>query len=308
MTLLPNFLVVGAAKCGTTTLFNILTSNKDVFIPEIKECRFFSQMPTHFKGGRAAMFQNGGVRDLNQYINLFMANISHKKGDISNDYFFYYESTILFIKQVYDSVNQPYPKIVIILRNPVERVLSMYNHIVRMNSTSLDFWSMFEQSEDLQKQGFTWQFNLKQVGMSFDPTKAYLQNFAEVIILLSSDLNSPSKLQSLQEFLELPSPLYPLPNYSNKNHYKIPRFKGLSSIISTIRLNNFSQYLLRPIKNSSLIRKYLSICSSLLPFGFNPFYTSFSINPSIRSELKNIYISDIEALSNLIQRDLSKWQ
>ena len=33
----PNFLVVGAAKSGTTSLFNYLTQHPDIYIPEVKE-------------------------------------------------------------------------------------------------------------------------------------------------------------------------------------------------------------------------------------------------------------------------------
>ena len=95
---LPEFIVVGAAKSGTTTVYETLIEHERVFIPEIKECRFFSQMPTKFKGGLAARFQNDGPRTLEEYLKLFKFKEGLIKGDISNDYFYYYKNTIKNIK------------------------------------------------------------------------------------------------------------------------------------------------------------------------------------------------------------------
>lgn len=39
---LPNFFILGAAKCGTTSLANHLRAHPDVFIPDIKEVAFFN--------------------------------------------------------------------------------------------------------------------------------------------------------------------------------------------------------------------------------------------------------------------------
>ena len=84
MNLLPNLIIVGAAKSGTTTLFDELKQNPNIFIPEIKECRFFSQMPTNFRGGEASKFQNEGPRDIESYLKLFENGEDKYLIDISN--------------------------------------------------------------------------------------------------------------------------------------------------------------------------------------------------------------------------------
>ena len=38
---LPNFLIVGAAKSGTTSLYRYLQDHPEVFMPEMKEPDFF---------------------------------------------------------------------------------------------------------------------------------------------------------------------------------------------------------------------------------------------------------------------------
>ena len=47
---LPNFIIVGTIKSGTTSIWNFLKNHPDVFMPEIKETRFFSDMK-FFRGG-----------------------------------------------------------------------------------------------------------------------------------------------------------------------------------------------------------------------------------------------------------------
>lgn len=38
---LPNFLVVGAAKSGTTSIYHYLKQHPEIYVPENKEPRFF---------------------------------------------------------------------------------------------------------------------------------------------------------------------------------------------------------------------------------------------------------------------------
>ena len=39
---LPDFLLAGSAKCGTTTIFQYLQRQSSVFLPELKEPFYFS--------------------------------------------------------------------------------------------------------------------------------------------------------------------------------------------------------------------------------------------------------------------------
>ena len=147
-TKLPDFIVVGAAKSATSTIFSSLIQHPELFIPDIKECRFFSQRPMDMKGGPAAEFQNKGPRDIVEYMRIYK-DYQHKiKGDMSNDYFYFYEESIKNIKTIYKSENQPLPKIIIILRRPDDRVFSMYHHSLRLGSEWLDFKQAFSQLEE----------------------------------------------------------------------------------------------------------------------------------------------------------------
>lgn len=45
----PTFLVIGAAKCGTTTLCELLGAHPDVFVTDPKEPHYFSRVKRHLK-------------------------------------------------------------------------------------------------------------------------------------------------------------------------------------------------------------------------------------------------------------------
>ena len=47
---LPNFMCLGAAKSGTTTLYDILRQHPDIYIPAFKEPHFFD-IPENYKNG-----------------------------------------------------------------------------------------------------------------------------------------------------------------------------------------------------------------------------------------------------------------
>ena len=46
----PNFLIVGAAKAGTTSLYYYLKEHPKIYLPEKKELRFFSGESLDFEG------------------------------------------------------------------------------------------------------------------------------------------------------------------------------------------------------------------------------------------------------------------
>jgi hypothetical protein len=115
-TMLPNFLVIGAHKAGTTTLFQHLKAHPEVFLPEQKEVHFFCDLQWH--------------RGLEWYESLF-ADAGRKGavavGEASPGYSWW---------PVFDHVPEriasvvPDAKLVYILRHPVERLISHYRHDV----------------------------------------------------------------------------------------------------------------------------------------------------------------------------------
>lgn len=305
MNLLPNLIIVGAAKSGTTTLFDELKQNPNIFIPEIKECRFFSQMPTNFRGGEASKFQNEGPRDIESYLKLFENGEDKYLIDISNDYFYYYKKSIKNIKIIYKEFNLNPPKILIILRNPIKRVFSMYHHTIRLKSDNLDFNAAFAASTSRIKNNYAWMFDLKGVGLSYDGCREYLENFKDVKILLHDQFKSNEVLKSVYDFINIEKTNKNNFFISNKNDYIMPRNLMINIIISKIKILFFNLNIITDKKDSilyKLLRKLYKYINNL-----NKKKTVSVLKKSQIDMLSDFYKDDVKKLSNLIKVDLKHW-
>jgi hypothetical protein len=293
---LPEFLVVGAAKSGTTSLFEYLNSHPEVFLPSIKEGRFFSGMPRDYKGGRSADFQNQGPRNIEAYLNLYSDALDKVKGDCSNDYFYFHRQSIKAIKKYYEQIGQTDPSILIVLRNPIERVFSMYHQIVGLGDETLDFEDCFNASGERIAEGYAWMFDLKGVGMSSEGVQAYLTAFEKVKVILTEDLSQEHTMEDLFSFLGVsPSHQVDLSRVQNSNSYAGKRSLWLYSKLEKLKSISVPAPLqvLRPFVRCM---RYLNSSRKTVVLG-----------NATRRSLEQFYIDDVSALSLIIGRDLTHW-
>jgi hypothetical protein len=297
---LPDFIVVGAAKSGTTSLWKYLSQNPEIYIPEIKECRFFSQMPRDMKGGKAAEFMNSGPRELSEYLALYNGHEDRLCGDISNDYFYFHEKSIKYIKQVYFERGQKLPKIVIILRNPVERVISMYKHIIRLGSDVHSFEEAFALSDSRAKNGYAWMFDLSGVGMSSDGVRHYLHEFPDVRIYLTEDMQDAVFFGDLFQFLGVRPAAVDLSLKHNVSSGSEPASFYLNAL-----MHNVARWKLFDSEWLARLRPYLKqVYSHVL--SANQKEGAGIAHGTIQS-LEDYYMEDVCELSKLIGRDLGGW-
>ncbi len=121
-----DFFVVGAARSGTTTLYQYLSQHPEVYLPKVKELNYFSkgssnqaQDYTPPKPGKE--YHTKIIQNLEGYKNLYVEAKSEQiKGDISPSYL-WHEETASSIKAY-----NPEAKIVVTLRHPIERAFSHY--------------------------------------------------------------------------------------------------------------------------------------------------------------------------------------
>jgi len=111
----PDFIIIGAAKCGTTSLYHYLRRHPDVFMPEIKELDYFD--PTHPQG----------IHDRDQYLAAFAGSEGRRiAGEASPAYLSSEVSAGIIRETLGDGV-----KLVAVLRNPVDMMYSSWAHSVR---------------------------------------------------------------------------------------------------------------------------------------------------------------------------------
>ena len=119
---LPNFMCLGAAKSGTTSLYDILIQHPEIYIPQFKEPHFFD-VSENFANG-LEWYKKNYFQKANQKI----------IADFTPSYFFDSNAP----KRIFDSLG-PKMKFLVILRNPVDRAYSHYLHSKRDFHESNDF-------------------------------------------------------------------------------------------------------------------------------------------------------------------------
>jgi hypothetical protein len=115
---LPNFLLIGAAKSGTTSFFDLLAQHPAVFVPEVKEPRFFAYEGQHISPGAAGLKRT--VTTLEAYQALFAgAGGAQAVGEASG--YLSWPAAPARIKACIPDV-----KMLAILRDPAERAWSHF--------------------------------------------------------------------------------------------------------------------------------------------------------------------------------------
>ena len=127
-TRLPEFLCIGTQKGGTTTLHEILRRHDELYLPKQKELHYFSEEY---------------CRGLEWYRSHFQdAREDQVCGEITPYYMFHKEAASR-IKEVLPSV-----KILVLLRDPVERALSQYFHARRHGFETLSLETALLKEEE----------------------------------------------------------------------------------------------------------------------------------------------------------------
>lgn len=131
---IPDFIGIGAPKCGTTWLSSCLQSHPSVFIPNVKEIVYFSSEKKLSRG-------------VDWYINHFNNRLdSQVAGEFSVPYLNGGKDTARRIADL-----NPEMKIIAVLRNPIERTISHYRWLLQLGKIkeNLDFDDVLDQNSEL---------------------------------------------------------------------------------------------------------------------------------------------------------------
>ncbi len=297
---LPNFLIVGAAKSGTTSLYHYLKQHPDIFMSAVKEPKFitsqFLSLPTNGIGD--AEIQKDTVKSYKDYRQLFKLSKGKKAvGEASADNLYYYEKAIPYIKKFLGD-----PRILIILRDPVERSYSAYMSLVRENREFLSFEDALVQEEYRKRDCWEYIWFYKDVGFYHDQVKAYMENFSKVKVYIYDDLkrDTTELIKDMYNFLEVD------PSF-------IPDVEIRYNVSGVPKNIFFHRFLTEPNPVKSLAKPFLRILFSdrrIAVMVENLKIRNLSkpeMNPETREHLKGLYRDDIVKLQDLIDRDLSHW-
>jgi hypothetical protein len=282
-----DFFIVGAPKAGTTSLYKYLNQHQDVVMSSVKEPNYFSKEELE---SQDLYYASKNITDEKDYHSLFQTNGEKKKlGEASVSYLFYPKVSKRIFKYNKDA------KIIIILRNPVDRAYSHYKMDFRLGFVKRDF-------EDLvlnnNQEGSLFYQQYIDLGLYHLQVKSYIDEFGStnVCVMFYEDLKKDRAtfVNNIFSFLNLKSD-------SNINF-------NLKYNKSKLPSNNFMRYLY----SISLVRKTASFLFNerLINFINKNFFreSNQEIESKVRHKLNQVFLNDIFMLEKLLNKDLSSWK
>ncbi|HDN58998.1 MAG TPA: sulfotransferase [Candidatus Marinimicrobia bacterium] len=308
--ILPNFFIVGAAKAGTTSIYNYLKSHPDVYMSPVKEPNFFSKDidPSKFRKDykrEPLIIKDENnipdkhvafIKDFNSYKALFKNAKGFKAiGEASTSYLYSEVAAVEIRKHIPDA------KIIISLRNPIDRAFSHFLMSLKDGLTTYnDFLKeVFHDYESVKDRSWGVAHLYLDLGLYHKQVKRYLDNFPpeQVKIILFDDLINALQnvVLELFAFLNLKTNTDITTNVYNKSEIPSPLFQKVIRILNRYGIREkFIRKLPEKLKQNIL---------KLIPkTKGNP-----TIDINARRVLTDFYREDIVKLSDLIGRDLSFW-
>ncbi len=300
---LPNFLIVGAAKSGTSSLYQYLKQHPEVYVPPTKKEPMFFVSAIYKKlsrnDPRHEIADRIVICSLDDYRNLFERARNEQKaiGEASAAYLYHHETAIPNIKTHLGDI-----KVIIILRNPTDRAYSSYYHLVRDGAENCSFEDFLKKEEERKRENWDILNYPKSLGFYYDQVKAYMDNFSEVKVCLFDDMKRDSLklVKDVYAFLGIDESFVP-DTSSIYNPSGVPMNKLLHCLLST---DNFVKSACKPLIRAIISpEKASKLCKILQKKNIG----KKAMDSKTRQFLKTLYREDILKLQSLIHRDLSRW-
>jgi len=279
----PNFFIVGAPKAGTTSLYEYLKDVPGIYFPSIKEPSYFSYLFKSHKPLRKSV-----IRNKDEYLKLYQDAKEEKiLGDASPAYL----SVPGVAQEIYNKI--PDAKILISLRDPVERFFSAYLMHYRLGNFQLSFHAQLENVMN-DKDGLG--FQLRYRGLYFEGVKRYLDIFSpkhvKIIIFEEWVKNPKNVITEILKFLEVEGLVYNLVEEVH-NPFVAARGSFARYIIKNNTIKDFAQKHI-PSSVRSMLREHVLTKKQEKP----------QMTTQDRKTLVDFYKDDVRKLENLLGRKL----
>ena len=200
---MPNFLIIGAEKSGTTSLYHYLRQHPDIFMCRPKELYFFAyegERPDH-RGPGDLTFDRNIVTRLEDYLAHFDSVANEKAiGEACPQY--------LYVPKAAERIRHHLPdaRLVVVLRSPAERAHSIYMHAKREGrETTANFAEALEQEDARLRAGWESSWGYRRNGFYCEQVARYDRLFdrSRLRIYLFEDLRDDPVLlvQDICRFL-----------------------------------------------------------------------------------------------------------
>jgi len=294
---LPNFLILGSAKCATTSIHYYLNQHPEIFMTGKKECHFFCAPEID---DRHYQPQYQPIRKRGEYESLFKdVGASRVLGESSPMYLFYPQAA----ERIREAI--PNAKLLAILRNPADRAFSAYLHAVRDGLESLPFEEALEAEPERMRSGqYSATHAYGEFGFYFEKLRPYYDRFSrdQIKVLLYEQVNGnmQESLRDLCEFLNV-SADFSFDTRPRLNVSGVPKKRWIQRFAEELGKDSWWVNIVKkPFTNSAWVRTVKTLQYSN--------YKKPTLSAEARTRVLERYREDMDKLSRLISQDvLSVW-
>ena len=293
---MPNLFLIGAAKAGTTALYDYLAQHPQVFLSQVKEPMFFSRDEYYARG-------------LDWYEEFYFRGAENYpvRAEATPHYLYWSEKVAPRIKEVY--AERPV-KFVVSFRDPVSRAYSWYWNMVREGREELEFEEALRVEEYRLEQNRNELYQLGSMVYGYSAgsryaslLEPYLELFSaeDFFFVFQDDLKSRlhETCANIFEFLGIESSIQI--SSSNSNPAAMPRSRLLHK---TLRQRSPLKEFFKPFMPGGVRRRLKSrmLQANLKETPYAP------LDPQLANELRSSYRTEIEKLEKISGRELSSWK
>lgn len=186
---MPNFLIIGANKAGTSSLWAYLKQHFSIYMSPIKEPMFFTTEGKVLDIDRPGneIVLKGATNNIENYLSLF-EGVSNEKaiGEASTAYL----HNPVAAGRIKHYI--PHAKLIALLRDPVERAYSNYLMYVRWGLETLDFAQAIKEEETRIRNNWPNGWHYVSLGFYYERLKRYFELFkqSQIKVYLYEEWNS----------------------------------------------------------------------------------------------------------------------
>ncbi len=279
----PNFLIIGDLKAGTTSMHSYLAQHPEIFMPVLKELRFFAydaENPYHAKS-RAYR-----VRSYDEYLDYFTAAANKTAiGEVSPNYL----RSPCAAQNI--KLKLPHVKLIVCLRNPADMLYSLYMMHVRSGETKKPLEQQFFGHDATWIKGYAYWNDLKRYYDRFDRDQIKVIVFDD---LVGKTLDTVGAI-----FRHIGVDPSFVPDLAIKNRGVMPKnllFYRFSSSLAR-RLN-------KTLSSVPALEKRWQDVKELVKGRYQPIA---KLDPLVRRKILEIAADDIVRTQELAQVDLTRW-
>lgn len=293
----PNFFVVGAPKCGTSSLHYYLKQHPEIFMPERKELHFFGKDLRFVKGERISE---------PAYLAEFTPSANHKRIGEASVWYLYSQRAA---EEIYRF--DPDARIIVMLRNPVDMMYSLHSQFLYECNEDLESFEAAVQAETSRRNALRIPPGIYfREGLYYHQVVQYAEQVRRYIDLFGADRvhivafeefqQDPLKIYiEVLKFLEVWPGFRPRVRVVNPN--KQVRFRSLQFFLNNPPpfVLQLSRWLLPTPLRHSLVDGLKRLNCKLVP--------RTPMDPGFRRRLEREVHDDVIRLERLLGREFPYW-